>query len=299
MKTRLLVFVGALLLLPLAGLLIGGASWDDLLPSGQDARSAALDPTPVLLTTLLMGVYLFLVHHIVGLLSGSRLFRIQRDYFLWAAAASIVLCWLLAYLNLFVASWATQPGHWLLQLLLYTPLFALPIPAVLLTRALLGAFGGPLKRLSRVMPLPALRHETSVFILLPVALLGLFGGAVWPDRLFWLFWLAPLLLLAALQLLWGEGTIFTALRSGNWARLVLSALAGMITCNLAVLLLQYFGAALSIAPGPLLMQTGFAGFGLLCLQLGDILAENWRGKQGPSRKRSFPIPVVSKPTSPQ
>lgn len=297
MKTRLLVFVGALLLLPLAGLLVAGASWDDLLAAGQGAPD--LDPTPVLFTTLLMAGYLFLVHHIVGVISGSRLFQIQRDYFLSVAAASIVLGWLLVYLNLFVASWATQPGHWLLQLLLYTPLFALLVPAVLVTRALLGSFGGPLKRLSRLMPLPALRHETSVYLLLPVALLGLFGGAVWPDRLFWLFWLAPLLLLSALQLLWGEGTIFTALRSGNWARLVLSALAGMITCNLALLFLQYFGAVLSIAPGFLLMQTGFAGFGLLCLQLGDVLAENWRGKQGRSRKKSFPIPVVTKTTSPE
>lgn len=299
MKTRLFIFVGALLLLPLAGLLVGGATWDDLLPTGQGAQSADLDPIPVLLTTLLMGCYLFLVHHSVGLITGSRLFRIQRDYFLSVAAASIVLCWLLAYLNLFVASWATQPGHWLLQLLLYTPLFALLVPAVLVTRALLGSFGGPLKRLSRFMPLPALRHETSVLILLPVALLGLFGGAAWPDTLFWLFWLAPLLLLSALQLLWGEGTIFTALRSGNWSRLILSALAGMLTCNLTLLFLQYFGAALSIAPGPLLMQFGFAGFGLLCLQLGDVLAEHWRGKKGPSRKKSFPIPVVSKPTSPE
>lgn len=299
MKTRLLIFVGALLLLPLAGLLISGASWDILLPAGPDTLSADLDPSPPLLTTLLMGCYLFLVHHSVGVITGSRLFLIQRQYFLSAAAASIVLCWLLAYLNLFVASWATQPGHWLMQLLLYTPLFALLVPAVLVTRALLGSFGGPLKRLSRIMPLPALRHETSVFILLPVALLGLFGGAAWPETLFWLFWLAPLLLLAALQLLWGEGTIFTALRSGNWARLVLSALAGMITCNLILLFLHYFGAALNIAPEFLLMQTGFAGFGLLCLQLGDLLAENWRGKQGTSRKRSFPIPVVSKPTSPE
>jgi hypothetical protein len=44
-------------------------------------------------------------------------------------------------------------------------------------------------------------------------------------------------------------------------------------------------------------QVGFALFGLLCLQLGDVIAENWRGKSRTamySQKKKFPIPVVVK-----
>jgi hypothetical protein len=300
MKTRLLIFVAALLLLPLCGLLVSGASLGDLRDLVMQRNGAApTNPSAVLLTTLLVAGFIFLVNRIVGLLAGRRPFQAQRDFFLWIAAASIALGWLLVYLNFFAAGHNSQPGSLLLQLLLCTPLFALLAPAVLLIRALLGSFGGPLKLLSGFPPLPALRHETSIIILLPPAVLGLLGGAAWPDTLFWLYWLAPLLLLAALQLLWGEGTIFTALQSGNWARLVLSALSGMITGNFVVLSYLFLGGTLTVAPGSFFVQAGYAGFGLLCLQLGDVLAENWRGKQRPSRKKSFPIPVVSKPTSPE
>jgi len=44
-------------------------------------------------------------------------------------------------------------------------------------------------------------------------------------------------------------------------------------------------------------QAGFVVFGLLCLQLSDVLAENWRGKSRTALfkgKKKFPIPVVVK-----
>lgn len=295
MKTRLLVFAAALLLLPLSGLLISGASWSDL-PRLAPAPTAS--PAALLLTTLLLAGYYLLANHLVGLLTGSRPFQLQRDYFLWVGAASAALGWLLVYLNLFVASWATHSGNPFMQTLLCTPLFALLAPSVLVTRSLLGSFGGPLKRLSRIAPLPALRSETAVAMLIPVAALGLLGGAALPDKLFWLLWIAPLALLAALQLLWGEGTIFGALKSGNWARLVFAALAGVSIGNVAAWSYQLFGGALVIGLAPFFVQAGYACFGMLCLQLGDVIAENWRGKQrqNPARKKPFPIPVVSKTT---
>jgi hypothetical protein len=46
---------------------------------------------------------------------------------------------------------------------------------------------------------------------------------------------------------------------------------------------------------PLLAQLGYAQFGLLCLQLGDVIAENWRGKNSNElfkQKKKFPIPVI-------
>jgi hypothetical protein len=128
--------------------------------------------------------------------------------------------------------------------------------------------------------------------------MGLLAGVAWPAQLFWLFWVAPLLLLVALQLLWHESTVFSALKSGDWGRVVCASLAGMAVGNLAVISYQAAGGSMVInLPSPLLAQLGYALFGLLCLQLGDIIAENWRGKQRPGKKRKFPIPVIVEPVT--
>ncbi len=293
MKTRLGIFISALLLLPLAGLLLSGAEWNELSSAAPTA-----DIPATLLTTLMLLGYVFLSNHMIRLNTGSNPLKLQRNYFLAMAAASAVLGWLLAYLNLYVSNWSTHSGHALVQLLLYTPLFALLAPAVLSTRALLGSFPGLLKRLARGISLPAPGAETLARGLAAVAILGLLGGAAWPARLFWLLWTAPLLLLVALQLLWHESTIFSGLKSGDWGRVICAALAGIITGNLAVITYQSNGGSLATdLPAPLLAQLGYALFGLLCLQLGDVVAEHWRGKQRSElfrQKKKFPIPVVVK-----
>lgn len=299
MKTRLGIFVCALLLLPLAGLFISGAEWGELPfndPSAQ-GDAAIVNPPAILLTTLLSFGYLLLVNHIIKLLSGNSPLDLQRKYFLWMAGAGAALVWMLTYLNAFVASWTTQTGNPLVQFLLYTPLFALLVPAVLCTRALLGSFPGLLKRLARGKAVPAPEAEKLAAILAVLAVFGLLGGAAWPAQLFWLLWAAPLLLLVALQLLWHESTVFSGLRSGDWGRVLCSALAGVIVGNFFIMAYHANGGLVTInLPNPLFDQLGYAAFGLLCLQLGDVIAEHWRGKQRTElfKKKKFPIPVVSR-----
>jgi hypothetical protein len=299
MKTRLGIFIAALLLLPLAGLFISGSVWDDLpLSAISDYGDATIvNPPAILLTTLLAFGYLLLVNHIIKLLSGTSPLNLQRNYFLAMAGAGSVLVWLLTYLNSFVASWTTQTDNPLMQFLLYTPLFALLVPAVLGTRAMLGAFPGLLKRLARARHFTAIGTEKLALILTALAASGLLGGAAWPAQLFWLLWAAPLLLLTALQLLWHESTVFSGLKSGDWGRVLCSALAGVIVGNFFIAAYHMNGGLLAInLPNPLFEQLGFAAFGLLCLQLGDVVAEHWRGKQRTEqfKKKKFPIPVVSR-----
>lgn len=292
MKTRLGIFVFSLLFLPLAGFWLSGSEWDGF---SAAAPAAIVNPRATLLTTLMLAGYVLLVNHMIKLLTGKNLLRVQGDYLMWMGAAGAVLVWLLVYLNLFVASWATQPDYQALQLLLYTPLFAILAPAALGTRALLGSLPGALKRLSRGFPLPVPGDEALVAGLGVVAITGLLGGAAWPAQLFWVMWLAPLLLLTVLQLMWQESTIFSGLKNGDWGRVICAALSGIMVANLAVMAYQVNGGILVINLHPLLAQPGYALFGLLCLQLGDVIAENWRGKQRGEmfrQKKKFPIPVV-------
>ncbi|OFZ67924.1 MAG: hypothetical protein A2V79_02100 [Betaproteobacteria bacterium RBG_16_56_24] len=295
MKTRLGIYVFSLLFLPLAGFWISGSEWNEF---SAGAPASTVNPPATLLTTLMLAGYVLLVNHMIKLLTGKNLLKVQREYLLWMGAAGAMLVWLLVYLNLFVASWTMQSDNPVMQLLLYTPLFAILAPAVLSTRALLGALPGALKQLSRGIPLPAPGDVTLVAGLGVVAMTGLLGGAAWPAQLFWLLWLAPLLLLTALQLIWQESTIFSGLKNGDWGRVVCAALSGVMVANLAVIAYQANGGILEInLPHPLLAQPGYALFGLLCLQLGDVIAENWRGKQRSEmfrQKKKFPIPVVVK-----
>lgn len=295
MKTRLTIFILALLALPPAGLWLGGRDWSELAGA---SLPVADDSAATVVTLLALLCYALLTNLIVTLRIRSNPFTQQRSFFLALAAASAVLGWLFSYLNLYAANWSTAAGDTPLNILLDTLLFTLLAPAVLSTRALLGLFSSLLKHLARGPALPALTDETLVFILTPAAALGLLGGAAWPAQWFWLLWAAPLLLLSALQLLWRESTIFSGLKSGDWGRVVYAALSGLIVGNLAVYSFQATGGSLTInLSNQLFAQLGYAVFGLLCLQLGDVIAEHWRGKQRSElfqQKKKFPIPVVTK-----
>ncbi|OGS82291.1 MAG: hypothetical protein A2061_01775 [Gallionellales bacterium GWA2_59_43] len=287
MNIRLLAFVAVLLLLPPAGFLLGGHEWDELAASGTQNNLAA-----TALTLFALLGYTLLTGMLVKRRTGNNPLAMQRNYFLALGAASAVLAWLLVYLNMFATSWASMQENTVGQIVLDTLLFALFIPAVLITRALLGAFRSLLKTLARGPSLAIPNGETAVLAFASIAAFGLLGGAAIPYP--WLLWIAPLPLLLALQLLWHESTIFDALREGDWGRLICAALAGVIVGNLGV---TSYNVAGSMTGNDLLSaQFGYLLFGLLCLQLGDVIAEQWRGKTRAQvfKKKPFPIPVVKK-----
>ena len=119
---------------------------------------------------------------------------------------------------------------------------------------------------------------------------------IWPAPLGWLFWTAPLLLLVALQLLWHENCLFSGLAQGDWSRIVLGAVSGIAVGGIALAAFRLSGGAIYIAADAWQLIFGLALFGLFCLQVGDVVAENWRGKPRTDvfKKKPFPIPVVSK-----
>lgn len=287
MQTRLMIFVAALLLLPPAGFLLGGHEWAEL------AADETLDNLyATALTLLVLLGYTLLAGLIVKLRTGNNPLATQRGYFLAMGAAGAMLVWLLVYLNFYAASWSSMQKNSIWQIALDTLLFALPVPAVLVTRALLGSFRGLLKTLAHGPAFTMPHGETAAIVFASLAAFGLLGGAALPIS--WLLWLSPQLLLLALQLLWHESTIFDVLREGDWGRLVCAVLAGLIVGNLGV---TVYGAAGGMTGDDLLSaQSGYLLFGLLCLQLGDVIAENWRGKTRAQvfKKKPFPIPVVKK-----
>ncbi len=302
MKTRLAIFVAAILLLPFAGLLLSGNSWETLQSLAPEAAGAL----PALLAALLLSAYVGLINKLTQLRGGINLITQQRSYFAFLALASCALGWLLGYLDHYAGSWLTPDTSLLPTLLADSWLFATLMPAVLGTRALLATFPGLLRRLGKGPSLAGANPGSAAAWLLLVAVIGLMGGAAWPDHLYWLMWISPLPLMIALQLMWSESTIFSGIRYGDWGRVALAALSGLLVGCLALLIYEAAGGRLlvhlyelqccEIAGVPLAAFFGFALFGLICLQLGDVLAENWRGKKRSEliKKKPFPIPVVVK-----
>ena len=253
---KLAAFVLSLLLLPLPGLYLGGREWSGLVLSepADDAGIAA-----ALHTSMMLLFYTLLLNHVTRRLTGGAPLDTQR--FMRAAAAGALLGWLASYLNLFVASWThQQEPSWLLALLLYTPLFALTAPALLVTRAFFAGFPVLENALASLPSLPAPNPKIAA-MLAAAALSGLTAGAAAPHQFAWLFWASPALLMYALQ--WQRQTARDAAGSGQ---LMFAMLSGIVVGNFALASYQA-NASLAIELPAGLTQPGYALFGLLCLQL--------------------------------
>lgn len=292
MKLRIILFIVTLLSLPPLGLLLAGQDQPPAINIGGD----------MLLPALLSGIVLLALAILLdrqGLhRNGSSLLRARPDYTLWLGATGALLCALLVYLNAFCPLWIgplARPAEMLLAALLGSVL----LPTILVTRHYLAGFPPLLRKLTHITPLPTLPAEPVAALLLIAACVGLLGGSVWPAQLAWLFWLSPLLLLIALQLLWHESTVFSGMRQGDWSRIGLGTASGILVGGGTLAFYQLAGGALYL-PLPTWLSLGLmAAFGLLCLQAGDLIAEHWRGTSRGAvlKKKPFPIPIVIKKDS--
>jgi hypothetical protein len=286
---RLLTFVLALLLLPPIALTIAGQAWfEPTAIEGAVWMPTLLGTFAVLASGILLDTLTF--HR-----TGHSLLRAQRSYLAWNGVAGAVTGTLLAYLNLFAGSWFTAGSdmHGLLPAALAG---AALLPVILIARLWLAGLPGVVRLSTRRFALPALPPAPAANLLLLAAMTGLIGGTVWTDQLGWLFWLSPLLLLVALQLLWHESNIFSGLAQGDWSRVLLGAVAGILVGGIALASYRLTGGALYLTASAWQVIAALALFGLLCLQIGDVVAEHWRGKPRSEiyPKKPFPISVVTR-----
>ena len=289
MLIRLATFTIALLLLPPAALAIAGQAW--------------FEPTriegPVWLPTLVGACTVLAFGILLDTLTfhrtGHSLLRSQRSYLAWSGVAGTVTGTLFAYLNLFAGTWFTAGSD--AQALLLAALSGTAVlPVILIARLWLAGLPGLVRLSTRKFALPALQPETAAKFLLLAALTGLIGGTVWFDQLGWLFWSSPLLLLVALQLLWHESTIFSGLAHGDWSRVLLGATSGILVGGVALAIYRLSGGALYLTANAWQLVAALALFGLFCLQIGDAVAEHWRGKPRNEvfKKKPFPISIVTR-----
>jgi len=219
--------------------------------------------------------------------TGSCLLRRRTAYFLLLFPASAVFWWFFEYLNRYVQNWyyVGIEQFSAVEYVVYATLaFATVLPAVISTTELFAGYAvaacldgfRPLRPPSRSRGWP----------LLMIAAAGLAGISVRPDYFFPLLWIAPLLIITALQLICGDRTIFRRISAGDW-RLIWQASLAALLCGFFWEMWNFGSQAkwlysipyvdrFHIFEMPLLGYAGYLPFGLECLLIADIIA-SWRG----------------------
>lgn len=223
--------------------------------------------------------------------TGHALLIDRPEYFLLLFVASAVFWWFFEYLNRFVHNWyyagTGELSAWEYFLLATLP-FSTVIPAVLSVRDYLASFPRLQSAFARAWPLALRRPRALAWAVLLVAGLGLLGIGIWPTALFPLLWLSPLFVIVALQVLWGERTLFAGLAHGDWRPVVLPALAALV-CGFfwemwnwqsvsrweyAVPYVQRF----ELFEMPLLGYAGYLPFGLEVAVVADLVRRLVEGR---------------------
>jgi hypothetical protein len=260
------------------GLALGAGGWflawhEGTLPS--EWRRHAFTP-------LWLG-YVLAMNGLVFRRVGRALLTHRTGWFIALFPASVAFWWLFEHLNQFVGNWyytgAIARSEWD-----YFVQASLPFSTVLPAVASTWVWLRQIPRLDAIA-LPALRgHATFARLVLPAGLFALGCVGIWPETLFPVLWVAPLLVLWALQeLLLGE-TLLTPLQHGDWRPLLQPALAALI-CGLLWELWNFGSVAkwhysipyvqrFSVFEMPLLGYAGYLPFGIECALVMDLIARN-------------------------
>ena len=231
--------------------------------------------------------YVLFVNALTWWRSGRSLLTHRTGFFLSLFPLSALFWWYFEYLNRFVQNW-----HYVgiasfgpLQYTVHATLaFSTVLPAVSSTVDWLATF--PRLGNVRIHPLRMRVHgKTAARILLMVSMAALGGLGVWPDALFPLVWVAPLLLIVSLQVLAGQPTAFAPVAQGHWRVVSLPMLAALLCGFLWEMWNQYSQARwvymipyvqrFELFEMPLLGYVGYLPFGLECMAIVGLL-ENGR-----------------------
>jgi len=236
--------------------------------------------------------------------TGNSLIRQRRGYFFTLFPASVVAGWTFYWLNLYLGLWVYPAATETVPFVLGKSLdYAVLLPAVLVIRQWLASFPNLLALTSRALPLPGTATPQEGWILLGLGSIALLGAGLWPDWLYPLTLLSPLLLAFAIAELRGRPTLFAGLGRGDWSRLLLPAAATLLVGLVGqagnrllgpawvIDLPQLGGPALLGLPLPAWLLV--ATLGLLGVWIADQLADPWqRRPQQPPHRPRFPVRVV-------
>ncbi len=262
------------------GVLLLAASWG--LAWSPQGDTAAL--RPYTFTPLWIG-YILVVNALACRQTGRSLLTDRPGCFLALFPLSTLFWWYFEYLNRFVQNWYYDGvgsfGAWA-YVAAASVAFSTVLPAVLSTWHWLAALPSLGANRGEFLPVRVRRRKMLAWLMLLVAGGGLAGIGVWPQYLFPLLWLSPLLILVPLQMLAGERTVLSNVRRGDWRPVFVSGIAALI-CGFFWEMWNYHSLArweysipfvhrFEVFEMPLLGYAGYLPFGLECVVAVDQIA---------------------------
>jgi hypothetical protein len=227
--------------------------------------------------------------------TGTCMMVDRPGFFLALFPFSALFWWFFEYLNRFVQNWQYvgvqfSPGAYFGYATLS---FSTVLPAVLGTREWMAGSSfiqKGFRGLVRVR-LPCPRMVAAGVLMASGA--GLAGIGVWPDLLFPLLWVSPLLIIVSMQVIQGEPGMMDDMARGDWRPFVASASAALM-CGWFWEMWNYYSLAkwaytvpyvqrFLIFEMPVLGFAGYLPFGLECAVIGGII-ERW---VTPDPRRSY------------
>ncbi|MBI2440965.1 MAG: hypothetical protein HYV35_06285 [Lentisphaerae bacterium] len=243
--------------------------------------------------------YIITVNALTWRRTGACMLTRRPCYFFLLFPVSALFWWFFEYLNRFVQNWHYVGTDLLspLEYFIYATLpFATVLPAVMGTCDLLATYPRLYAGLSSCWPITWARPRPTAFISLIVCACGLAGLGLLPNYLFPLLWLAPLGILASIQVLARRTTLLAECRRGDWRQVFLLAISALI-CGFFWEMWNYNSLAkwvytvsfvnrFHIFEMPVLGYAGYLPFGLECALVADRVAA-WceRSSRGRSRTR--------------
>ena len=238
---------------------------------------------------------IFTVNALAVKRSGGCLMLRNPAAFLLLFPVSAVFWWFFEYFNRFVQNWY-YTGVQGLGPVEYSYLssiaFATVLPGVLSMIDLLltvPALNDGLAH-GRRLDLPTSRWVPRGVLALAAAGLMLIG--VFPDQLFALLWVSPLLIIVCVQALAGRPTLLSPLRRGDWRPVVTPAIAALI-CGFFWEMWNFFSLArwsytvpyvqrFHLFEMPILGYGGYLPFGLTCLAMGTLVVGDLFAARSPA-----------------
>jgi len=222
----------------------------------------------------------------------GRCLMINRSrFFIALFPLSAMFWWFFEYLNRFVQNWSytgTQYGAWQ-YFWLATLSFSTVLPAVLSVSDWLLGLPWIDKGFRQFVSIKWQQSRTIAFLMLAISALSLFSIGIFPNLLFPLLWVSPLLLIVSIQVIFRENHLLQGIAEGDW-RLVVSAALAALICGFfwemwninSLSKWKYaipFVYKLPVFEMPILGYSGYLPFGLECIAVSFFLTAKPFSKQ--------------------
>jgi hypothetical protein len=230
--------------------------------------------------------YIITINALTYRRTGHCMLRDRPGTFLLLFPASAAFWWFFEYLNRFVQNWYYVGAKFEpMEYFLYATLpFSTVLPAVMGTREWLLGFSWPEKKFQNFLPMTVSHPRLVAWTVLLTTGIGLAGIGVWPNHLFPLLWISPLMIIVSLQIIFKEPHLFSDVAHGDWRYILSSALAALI-CGIFWEMWNYHSLAkwkynipfvhhFQIFEMPILGYAGYLPFGMECAVIADMVMMN-------------------------